>query len=364
MRILLFILLLLPAFGGTAYAEDLYRQTAEETGIYAVETLPDDIQDISGALKVDGSYDAGSALERMWKSFTGRARRELGENLRSASALVAIAIACALSGSVCSGKAIKEYINIAGCCAAAVGLLGGVDSIVSQTVSALNQLSDYSKAALPAIFTAAAASGAVGSAAAKYAAVCLALDVLMSLAQKWIIPLAYAYLALALAGSVFPNSLLSNTARMIRWVATTSMTFMTLAFSAYIGMTGIISGSVDAVAIKTARTVISTSLPVVGGLISDASSAVLSAAAVIKNSAGVFGLIAVCALCSGPFALLSVKMLVLKAVAAATDMVPNGRLSSLIASVAAAMGMLLGLLGSSGIMLFISIMAGMKAVSL
>ena len=74
--------------------------------------------------------------------------------------------------------------------------------------------------------------------------------------------------------------------------------------------------------------------------------------------------LAVCALCAGPFALLSVKMLVLKAVAAATDMVPNGRLSSLISSVAAAMGLLLGLLGCCGIMLFISIMAGIKAVSL
>ena len=344
MRTLLLILLLLPAFCGTAYAEDIYQQAAEETEIYAVEELPEELRDISGALKVDGSYDTGSALERLWKSVRDSVRRELGENLRAASALVAIAIACALSGSVCSGKAIKEYINIAGCCAAAVSLLGSLDSIVSQT--------------------AAAACGAVGSSAAKYAAVCLALDVLMSLAQQLIIPLVYAYLALALSGSVFPNSLLSNTARVIRWAATTVMTVMTLAFSAYIGMTGLISGSVDAVAIKATRTVISTSLPVVGGLISDASAAVLSAASVIKNSAGVFGLIAVCALCAGPFSLLSVKMLVLKAVAAATDMVPNGRLSSLVASVAAAMGLLLGLLGCCGIMLFISIMAGIKAVSL
>ena len=364
MRILLLILLMIPAFGCDAYGEDLYRQTAEETGIYAVEELPEELRDISGSLRVDGSYDPGSALERLWKYFADHVRRELGENLRSASALVAIAIACALSGSLCSGKAIKEYINIAGCCAVAVSLLGSLDSIVTQTVSALSQLSDYSKAALPAIFTAAAACGAVSSAAAKYAAVCLALDVLMSLAQKLIIPLVYAYLALALAGSVFPNPLLSSTARMTRWAATTAMTAMTLSFSAYIGMTGLISGSVDAVAIKTARTVISTSLPVVGGLISDASATVLSAAAVIKNAAGVFGLIAVCAMCAGPFALLSIKMLVLKAAAAAADMVPNGHLSSLIASVATAMGLLLGLLGCCGIMLFISIMAGIKAVSL
>lgn len=365
MRVFLLVLLLIPGFAVPAYAEDIYEQAADETGIYAIEDqLPEEARDISGSLKVDGSYDTENALERLWNSLIDKIKGELGENIKTASALIAISMLCTLSGSLCSGKPIKEYINIAGCCAAAVSLLGSVDSIVGETVAALNQLSDYSKAALPAMFTAAAACGAVGSASAKYAATCLALDVLMSVSQKLIIPLVYSYLALAVAGSVFPNSLLSNTARLTKWIAGTIMTAMTIAFSAYIGMTGLVAGSVDAVAIKTARTVISTTLPVVGGIISDASGAVLSAASVIKNSAGVFGLIAVCALCAGPFAVLSVRMLVLKAAAAASDMVPNSRLSGLINSVSTAMGLLLGLLGCCGIMLFISIMAGIKAVSL
>lgn len=365
MRVFLLVLLLIPGFTVPAYAEDIYEQAADETGIYAIEDqLPEEARDISGSLKVDGSYDTENALERLWNSLIDKIKGELGENIKTASALIAISMLCALSGSLCSGKPIKEYINIAGCCAAAVSLLGSVDSIVGETVAALNQLSDYSKAALPAMFTAAAACGAVGSASAKYAATCLALDVLMSVSQKLIIPLVYSYLALAVAGSVFPNSLLSNTARLTKWIAGTIMTAMTIAFSAYIGMTGLVAGSVDAVAIKTARTVISTTLPVVGGIISDASGAVLSAASVIKNSAGVFGLIAVCALCAGPFAVLSVRMLVLKVAAAASDMVPNSRLSGLINSVSTAMGLLLGLLGCCGIMLFISIMAGIKAVSL
>ena len=365
MRVFLLVLLLIPGFTVPAYAEDIYEQAADETGIYAIEDqLPEEARDISGSLKVDGSYDTENALERLWNSLIDKIKGELGENIKTASALIAISMLCALSGSLCSGKPIKEYINIAGCCAAAVSLLGSVDSIVGETVAALNQLSDYSNADLPAMFTAAAACGALGSASAKYADTCLDLDVLMSVSQKLIIPLVYSYLALAVAGSVFPNSLLSNTARLTKWIAGTIMTAMTIAFSAYIGMTGLVAGSVDAVAIKTARTVISTTLPVVGGIISDASGAVLSAASVIKNSAGVFGLIAVCALCAGPFAVLSVRMLVLKAAAAASDMVPNSRLSGLINSVSTAMGLLLGLLGCCGIMLFISRMAGIKAVSL
>ena len=56
------------------------------------------------------------------------------------------------------------------------------------------------------------------------------------------------------------------------------MTGMTIAFTAYINLTGLISGSADAAAIRTAKTLISTVLPVVGGIASDASSAVLAAA--------------------------------------------------------------------------------------
>lgn len=364
MRQTILSLLLLPLFFLSAYAQDVYRETAEETGVYAMEEeLGEDGRAISGKLEVDGSYDYAGALRRLASKLLQSVKSELSGSLSFASGLIAIALLCALAGSLCDSESIREYINLAGCCAAAASLLGGIDGIVSQTVGSLNDLSDYSKAALPALFTAAAACGAVGSSAAKYAAVCMALDVLMSVAQRVIIPLVYAFLAASLSNSLFSNSLLGSMAKLTKWLATTIMTGMTIAFSAYIGMTGLVAGSVDAVAVKTAKTVISTALPVVGGIISDASSVVLSAAGVIKNSAGVFGLIAVCALCVGPFVMLSVKMLILRAAAAVSDTIPNSRLSGLIASVSTAMGLLMGLLGCCGIMLFISIMAGIKVVT-
>ena len=55
-------------------------------------------------------------------------------------------------------------------------------------------------------------------------------------------------------------------------------------------------------------------------------------------------------------------MLLLKAAAAVSEALQAGKISSLLSGVSAAMGLLMGLLGSSGIMLFISLTAGMKAV--
>lgn len=358
------VLLIFPMFNATSYAESAAESAAKLTGVdEAVNALPESTREISGELDKNGGYDAQGALSRLWKSAVSKADREVRANIASAAALVAVALCSSLAATFTKDSAIRDYINIAGVCAAAGMLMGGVDGLVEQTTNALTQMSDYSRAALPAVFTAAAACGAVVSASTRYAAVCMGIDVLMSIAQGFVIPLTYAYLALSLSFAVFDNSVLKSCQRFSKWLATTFMTVFTILFSGYIGLTGIVTSGVDAVAAKTARTVISTALPVVGGIISDAAATVLSAAGMIKASAGALSMIAVAALCAEPFIILSVKVLLFRAAAAACDMVPNGKLSGFINDVGTALSMLLGLVGCCAIMLFISFTAAIRVVT-
>lgn len=361
---LLLSLMLAPLFVASAYADSPFASAAALTGVNELsDTVPRQVREISGTLGENGIYDAPGALERLFSRVVDSAKEELFSGVKSAAALVAVALCSALAASLTKDNVIRDYIGIVGVCAAAGMLLGGVDGLVEETSSTLTQLSDYSRAALPAVFTAAAACGAAVSASARYAAVCIAVDILMSMAQGFVIPLTYAYLALSLSQAIFDNSVLKCCQRFSKWLATTFMTAFTIAFSGYIGLTGIVTSGVDAVAVKTARTVISTALPVVGGIISDAAATVLSAANIIKNSAGAFSLVAVAAMCVSPFVALSVKMLLFRAAAAACDMVPNAKLSSFINDVGSALGMLLGLVGCCAIMLFISFTAAVKVVT-
>ena len=87
---------------------------------------------------------------------------------------------------------------------------------------------------------------------------------------------------------------------------------------------------------------------------------VLEAASVIKNTAGVFCLVAVCAMCAAPFGLLLAKMLLLKAAAALSEMGRCSAYSRLLSCAGNVMGMLLGLVGSYGVMLFYSFMSGIR----
>lgn len=363
MRRVLLLLLLLPLFCGRAYAEGLTADAARIFDAAQMESgLSGDEREIGGSLGGEG-YDVGAALARLWRAFVGKLKERTRAELGFAARLTALTFLCAFACSLCEGEKARAMIELCGVSAAAALLVGGMDSLVAQTTGAVYRLSDYSKAALPAVYAAAAAGGGVNAAAVGYAGACLALDVMMSLSQKAVLPLIYANLSLTLADVTFPNPMLAAMGRLTKWAAKTILTWSTLAFTAWLGVSGLISAKADAAALKAARSVISGTLPVVGGILSDASAAVLSAASVVLGCMGAFGLVAVCAMCLGPFALLSVKGMLFKAVAAAAESVHSPRLQRLFAGIGGVVGLLMGLLGANALMLFLSLGAAMKAVA-
>lgn len=364
MRRILAVILLLPLFTGVCSAEEIMTAAMSISGTgQLVEALPEDAAKITGRLDEEGLYDVGGALKRLWLDILERIEEQIQENIRAFFSLVLITLSCALCAVLCRDKTSADYISIAGVCAVAMLFMGSIDGMVYETVDALQQIESYSKAAFPAIFTAAAAGGAVIGSSARYAALCLGLDIIMSTARSIIVPLIYCSLALSLCKGLFDNALVKSLHHFIKWLTGIILTAMTLVFSAYISITGAISSSADVLAVKTARTVISNALPVVGGMISDAASTVLSAANMIKTSAGALSLVAVCALCAGPFVELSLRMFIMKLAASACEMLPCGRLSGFINDIASALAVLLGLLGSISIMLFISFMSVIKVVA-
>lgn len=364
MKKVLLILIIMPLFFLSCHADNAAQSALEISGVDRLEeNLPGRIRKISGEIKNDGTYDSGGALKRLGTEIIESVDREIKANIQSLFSLIIISLLCAVCGILCADKKTADYINIAGVCAVAALFLNSVDGMVEQTVTALGQINTYSRAAFPAVFAAAAAGGAITAASARYAAVSLGLDVIMNIAQNTVIPLMYCYLAFALCRGLFENPMIKALQHFVKWLNGLVMSGVILAFSAYMSIVGAVSSSADALAVKTARTVISNFLPVVGGMISDAASTVLSAANMIKTSAGAFSLVAVAALCAGPFVMLSVKMLVFRVAAAGCNMLPCGKVSGFVDDIGTALSILLGLLGSVSIMLFISFMSVIKAVA-
>ena len=110
------------------------------------------------------------------------------------------------------------------------------------------------------------------------------------------------------------------------------------------------------------KSAISTAVPVVGGIISDATESVLAGAGLIKSSVGIFGMLGVLAICLTPFLHLAVQFLMYKLAAMLASAIGSESLIGLIDAIGSAFGLILGMVGACALLLLISVASFVSVV--
>lgn len=363
MRKLLLVLVFASLLVTPCFASGLFEEQSGSYGVPAVEeALPDDARNIMGDAEVKDALDTDAFLKRVWESAKEKFGDIWARGMKSAAAVVAVALLCGLMYTLVEGEK-ADYVTLGGVLAIGIIVAGDAGCFIPKGAEALQALSDFSRALLPCLCASAAAGGAVTSAAAKYAATVLFTDIFLTAAQGVVLPLIYAYMAASVASAALDSPALGSAADLMKWMSCTLMTLLVAAFTAYLGLSGTITGAADALTAKAAKAAISAALPVVGGIVSDAAGTVVAGAGLVRNTVGVFGLIAVISVCLTPFLTLGVRYLLYKLASVLSGAFADKRIASLIAAMGTAFGMVLGLVGSGAIMLFLSIISMIKAVN-
>jgi stage III sporulation protein AE len=347
----------------SAVAVDIMEEQSDSVGADELPgALPGDARDILGGFTVTDALDADAGLNRIFSSIGDRLKGLIAPSLTSAAVIVAAAVLSGLFTSVFTDKS-SNYAVLAGIFAVSAVSVSSVNTFIGLASRTLDDMDSFSRMLLPCLTAASASSGAFTGAAVKYAATVLFMDVLMSLLRSVIMPLIYTYCAISIAEAAVGSEALSGAAALVKWLMKTALSVFVLAFVAYVSITGIIAASTDAVAVRTAKVAISTVLPVVGGILADAADTVLSGASILRNAIGIFGLLAVAAMCISPFIRMGAHYLLFKAAAGLSGAVADKRISKLVDSFAAAFGITLAASGACAAMLFVSIVSTIKAMA-
>lgn len=134
-------------------------------------------------------------------------------------------------------------------------------------------------------------------------------------------------------------------------------------FTLYLSLTGILTGSADAAAAKAVKTAVSAALPVVGSIVADAAATVTASAAILRGGIGIIGVMSVAAVCVTPYLQLAVHYALYKLAAGIAESFADKRVGRLIGGFADVYGFLLGMVGVASLILFLSIVSSMKAVT-
>ncbi len=277
-------------------------------------------------------------------------------SLKTAGVMLAAVFLCALAG----GEGQLDPARIAAAVCICTAGLAQMKELAGAGTQALEQMQSFADILLPAMCVSTAVSGGVTASTAIYAGTALFCDVLMHGMGALLLPAVYSYIALNTARTLCGNDLLSRLAKLVKWGFQSGIKAILFLFTGYLTVTGLVTGSADATVLKAAKLTLSGVVPVVGSMISDASETVIVGAAAIRSTIGILGMLAVIAICIGPFLRTAVPFLVLRLASAAGGAMAQKPLAELMDAVTEATGLLLSMLACQALMLLISCLCYLK----
>lgn len=307
---------------------------------------------------------ADSFSQGLW-NVTKEALKALDPALAQGAGVCLKAGAVVLLSAFAAGFAPKEVgkaMELAGAVAMGCVLLEPSRGMIELGTATVSGISEYGKLLLPVMTTALACQGGGTSSAGLYAATALFDSILSTGISRLLIPVLWMYIALSVAAAAVGEPMLGKIRDICKGTLTWGIKTSLYLFTGFLTVTGVISGSADAAALKAAKLTISGAVPVVGGILSDASEAVLVGAGVMRSAAGVYGMLTIIALFLSPFIRIGVQYLMLKLAAALCSAFGKSGAVGLMGDFSAAMGLVLAMTAAQCVLFLVSTVCFMKGV--
>lgn len=350
------LLFLLLALTGQAQAAELPRDLTD--------ALPEAAEDVLEIGDLSGPEGFSQGLAGIVERVSKEVKAVLRQRLRGAASILLVAVACgAVDGFAQGTGKSPAFLPMAGALAVTLLTAGSLEDLIGLGAETIGELNVFSKALLPTLAAATAASGRVTTATFQQVTTVFLADLLMELIDGLLLPLVYLYIGALAAGACLPENRLGAVAEALKKIVTWILTSSLLLFTVYLSAVRVIAGAADGASVKVAKAAISGAVPVVGGIIAEAAETVLAGAGMLKNTIGVFGMLAILAACAYPFLQLGVQYLLYKLSAFLAAAVGAPELCKLIDGLGGAFGLVLGMTGSCALLLLVSVLSSVAAVT-
>ena len=168
------------------------------------DALPAAAEEITEELEDPASLSEG--LSRLWDRALGYVEEAVRQSIGGGVVLLAAAVLCALTEECMDAAGGKvHFVPMAGALAITLAAAGSVKTMMGLGQETVEELNTFSKALLPTLSAAVAASGGIISASVRQVATIFFVDLLLSLIRGLLLPLVYFYVAAAAADAMLPQ---------------------------------------------------------------------------------------------------------------------------------------------------------------
>lgn len=328
--------------------------------VHAIDFSAPAVPDTGADLMPEQTQSFGEGLLEIIKKAISDISPDLTESGRVCLSVFAVVLLMSIMQSFHGSS--KKITELVGTLSVGTVLLISTNSLLHLGTQTVREISEYGRLLLPVMTAALAAQGGITSSAALYAGTAIFDALLSTIISGILVPLVYIQAALAVANSALGEDMMKKMQDFAKWLTTWCLKTILYVFTGYMGITGVVSGSTDAATLKVTKLTIAGMVPVVGGILSDASEAILVGTKVMKNAAGIYGMWAILSICIGPFLKIGVQYLLFKLTAAVCGAFSAKQTTKLIQDFSGIMGLLIGMIGSVCLLMLISTVCFLKGV--
>lgn len=350
-------------------SDEFYKEQFKNSGAEDLEdSLPDPAKDYFSQNGIDPSdynWVNNISAENVFKHILNFISSGAKAPLKAGAGIIAIIlISAALSSVELKSSAMTAAVYAAAAASAAI-IAVPVSSVINTSVNALKGIGVFMLSFIPVFAVIVASSGSAVTAASMSALMLAASETVTYISSFAVLPLMGGYLALSLSSAVSPLIKKSGIAETVKKLAFWIMAFISVIFVGILGIQTAVNAHADTLAFKTAKFIIGSSIPVAGGVLSEAINTLTASMGLLKSSIGIYGVLA-CAVTLLP---LIIELLLWRAVllisSAVSEIFSLGGIAGLLRSVDSMMSVLIGIILLVGAMFIISlatVITGVRAV--
>ena len=171
--------------------------------------------------------------------------------------------------------------------------------------------------------------------------------------QDILIPIILIITSISIISKISDNLQVEKIAKFLK---SSTIWFLGLILTIFVGVVsleGTLASSVDGITAKTAKTIVSSAVPVVGKILGDVIDSVLGCGVILKNAVGFLGVIIIIGICILPILKLSVLTISYKLVASISEVIADAKIVKLLDQIADIFKILLAILVTVAFMVII-----------
>jgi stage III sporulation protein AE len=219
----------------------------------------------------------------------------------------------------------------------------------------VDKMVSFMQAILPLLLTLLVAMGGVASAAIFHPVILVSLTIIGTLTKNVVLPLIFFSAILGIVDHLSSHFKVSHLAGLLKTVAMGLLGIFGTVFLGVLAVQGVAGAVSDGVTLRTAKFAIDVFIPVVGGVFSDALEAIVSSSLLIKNAAGIAGMIAVLLIMGLPLLKILTLALIYKLAGALVQPVAEGQVVDCLNDLGGSMIMVFAVVAVVGLLFFFAI---------